>query len=273
MIEINFDICTKCGLCVKDCFFKAIEPETFSVIERRCTYCGHCVSICPVNAVSSDKIQSETLKSIPPEFSDNLLTLIKNRRSIRLYKEEDVESAIVDKIIDAVSYTPTGTNSCETSVTVIARREKVKSLSDRMIKFFITASTFLFNPITYPFLTLFAGKTMTKKLFGYKRRLLKNREEQKDLLTHYAPLLFIFHADVKKSAVPSQDTIIKATAGLYYAESLGLGTCFNGFVVIGLNANKKLKKLAGIPESHKVYETFTAGWPAVKYKRTFKRNL
>ncbi len=52
--EINEDLCSGCGACVKTCMFKAssIDPlKNISVIdEQRCKGCGNCVTSCPTGA-------------------------------------------------------------------------------------------------------------------------------------------------------------------------------------------------------------------------------
>jgi hypothetical protein len=54
---------------------------------------------------------------------------------------------------------------------------------------------------------------------------------------------------------------------MYFAESMGIGTCFNGFLVIGINTCKKARKYLNIPKGHKIYESFTAGYAEFSYNR------
>ncbi len=268
---IDLQKCTRCGLCVKDCFFNAIDKEKMNIIEKKCSLCGHCIAVCPVNAVSSDSISIEQINKVSDGFKFDFINLVRSRRSVRHYREEHVDDKIVADIVDVLNYTPTGTNSQATYVTVINSQQKIRDLSFKMMRFFHTFSKVFFNPITFPIFCVFLGVSLTKTIFRYRARLKKSLNENKDILTHNAPMVMIFHADTKRSAVPEQDAIIKATVGLYYAESLGLGTCFNGFLVKGFNASRKLKEIAGIPLNHRVYETFTAGYPDIKYQRTFCR--
>lgn len=46
------DRCIECGMCLKKCSFKAIEPGTpYKVISSRCDDCGDCITVCPVDAI------------------------------------------------------------------------------------------------------------------------------------------------------------------------------------------------------------------------------
>lgn len=56
------------------------------------------------------------------------------------------------------------------------------------------------------------------------------------------------------------------------AESLGLGTCFCGFLNSTANSHPELKKMLQIPEKNDVILSFTLGYPSVKYLRMVPRN-
>ena len=50
------DKCIECGLCMKNCSFKAIkEGSPYSVISEKCDDCGSCIENCPVNAIELSK--------------------------------------------------------------------------------------------------------------------------------------------------------------------------------------------------------------------------
>ncbi|MBI9102612.1 MAG: 4Fe-4S binding protein [Spirochaetales bacterium] len=50
------DKCIECGLCLKNCTFKAIKEGTpYSVIPERCDDCGTCIANCPVDAIELSK--------------------------------------------------------------------------------------------------------------------------------------------------------------------------------------------------------------------------
>ncbi len=262
--------CNSCKLCVKNCVAKAINESTIEINEKKCILCGHCTAICPSDAVTIDGIFGDTIESLPEGFSSQLESLIINRRSIRNYTDGEIPRELVEKIVNTVNCSPTGTNSRKVGITVIDSREKIKALSDIIMKHFDIVTKVLLNFVTYPFLVLFLGKSMTEKLFSYKKAIYKYWEGN-DILTHKAPLLFIFHSN-KGATSPDQDTVIWATTALYFAETLGLGTCFNGFLVVGINTCKKARKFLNIPKNHKIYETFTAGYPLYKYKKGIIRD-
>lgn len=250
-------------MCVKDCVSNAIDEETKKIDGDRCSLCSHCLSICPAGAVSIDNIKPEPLRKLPEDMAGIFEDLVFKRRSVRIYKDIPISEEIINKIIDLTRYAPTGTNSQKVYITVINSKEKIKYFSDMVMKFFTNLSGLL-NPVFLPIVKLFLGSAKTNTIYGYKD-YLKKYWEGKNILTYDAPCLFIFHAP-KNSSTPEQDGVIWATTALYYTETLGIGTCFNGFLVRALNAKSKFKRHLSIPKNHTVLETFTAGYPVYSYK-------
>ena len=269
---IDLEKCTDCRLCIKDCISKAIVSGTKEILPDKCNLCGHCTAVCPEGAVSIGGRRGEEIKPLPQEFPNYFDTLVRKRRSVRNYRKQNVTDEHVDKILKTTVHAPTGTNSRKTAVTVLNSREKINQLSDIVMDHFKIVTRLIFNPLTYPFLLLLYGKKQTKKYFSYKK-MISEYGQGRNTLTYDAPLLMIFHVD-RKSSTPGQDGIIWATTAMYTAESLGIGTCFNGFLVIGINTCRKARKFLNIPKGHKIYETFTAGYPDFSYKRyTIKEDL
>jgi heterodisulfide reductase subunit A len=56
-IDVNLDVCGRCGVCVAICPYEApsmitIDEEIDLVIDvNKCKRCGICVAACPVNAI------------------------------------------------------------------------------------------------------------------------------------------------------------------------------------------------------------------------------
>ncbi|MDZ4159490.1 MAG: 4Fe-4S binding protein [Anaerolineaceae bacterium] len=52
--EIKLDLCTGCGVCVRECPTQALEMRAaFPVFSRSeaCTYCTDCEALCPQHAI------------------------------------------------------------------------------------------------------------------------------------------------------------------------------------------------------------------------------
>ena len=269
---IDLEKCVDCKLCIKDCIAGAIISDTKEIIQDKCILCSHCAAVCPEGAVSIGGRKGEEIEPLPEDFPLYFDRLVRKRRSVRNYKKENVTGDHIRKILKTTVHAPTGTNSRKTAVTVLESREKIEELTDIVMNHFKNLAKVILNPFTYPFLLLIYGKKKTEKYFAYKA-MISEYGKGKNILTHDTPLLMIFHAD-RKSSTPGQDGIIWAATAVYCAESLGIGTCFNGFLVIGINTCRKARNFLSIPKGHKIFETFTAGYPEFSYRRyTIKEDL
>ena len=61
--SINTDLCMKCGLCVDECNYDAIDTtgDEYKVIEVACQSCGKCAALCPTNAIDLRQFLDEQI--------------------------------------------------------------------------------------------------------------------------------------------------------------------------------------------------------------------
>ena len=55
------------------------------------------------------------------------------------------------------------------------------------------------------------------------------------------------------------------------AHTMGLGSCFLGFVQLAASEDKDIKHWLGIPEENQAYGAMVLGRPAVRYRRLIER--
>ena len=115
MVVFDQDLCTGCEACIKDCPGSAIKLEDGKAQScRACIQCGHCVAVCPVKAVSIPEYEmNEVEEYVEADFKvcpDQYLRAVKFRRSIRSFKEKNLEKEKLEHILDAGRYTATAKN-------------------------------------------------------------------------------------------------------------------------------------------------------------------
>lgn len=109
---LNFSIdtqkCTKCGLCAADCPVFIIDMENgYPTIaadkESSCYKCQHCFAICPTGALSLlglNPTDSQSLTAGNFSDPDKFEMLIKGRRTVRRYKDENLDPALFQRLLD-----------------------------------------------------------------------------------------------------------------------------------------------------------------------------
>ena len=109
-LNIDQESCIKCGKCVRVCpsdiFTQERAGETIGLVRvESCIVCGHCVDVCPTGSVSHSEFPPEKTHTI--DYSqmptpEQVMLLIKSRRSNRTLTSRPVPKKMLDKIVEAV---------------------------------------------------------------------------------------------------------------------------------------------------------------------------
>lgn len=279
--EIDQSKCTKCGICLKVCapvMYEMHGGQVTLVRPEWCFHCGHCGAACPAGAIReafSEPVPAGAPEIVSPAFSDGLQLLFRSRRSVRKYKKKPVSREDIEKILEAGRYTATGTNAQTLRYMVITDPEKIDEL--RRIAFPAVLKMFAFvGKLTkLPFASRLMGEELRDRMKNRYVEGMKLFEEQmrrgEDKLFHDAPAIILVFAEKF-----DETQAFSAAAALYncslMAHTLGIGCCFNGFLWMAINFNRKLRKWFGLPRNLKCYGAMTLGYQEVKYHRLVRRN-
>jgi nitroreductase/Pyruvate/2-oxoacid:ferredoxin oxidoreductase delta subunit len=265
MMNVNSEKCVGCGLCVKDCFLKCIEivNEKAKINNVTCMKCGHCIAVCPKDAVSTDEYNMDDVKEYSEsEFkieSDTLLNFIKFRRTTRQFKNKDVETEKLLKIIEAGRFTQTGTNSHNVSYIVV--KDNIEQLKEMALENLKNRGEELLknlNPQTIHFKRY--AQMWIKMYNEYKEDPKVN-----DKLFFNAPALILVVSDSQVNGALASSNMELMT------NAQGLGTFFSGFFAMAAQGNENIRELLGLEGNKEIITCMVIGYPNVKYTRTVPR--
>ena len=258
---VNKQSCTKCGLCVADCPARiiAMSDGGFPAIalekEAACYKCQHCFAICPTAAVSILGLKSEDSRPLAGNYPDpdQVETLIKGRRSVRRYKDENLEPVLLQRLLEVAWHAPTGVNSRQVRFTVVDDREKLAKLRDEVMA---------------GLGRLVRNNALPEGMGFYADFVRVWEEKGLDIIFRGAPHLLV--ATVPKHVPsPLPDCLIALSYFELYAQANGVGTVWNGLAKWAINdLLPDTRQLLGIPEDHLVGYVMAFGLPAVRYART-----
>ena len=260
-ITVDKEKCINCGLCIKDCFIGCLgfdggkTPGYLPGMDQNCAGCQHCMTVCPKGALSLDGMDPDELQN--PVFADpdDLLGMIKSRRSVRSYKQKDVPTEKMEKIKEMLSYPPTGGNLDNLHFTIVGSKEKMDEI----------------RKVTYDAISKL---TPDSSMYHMKGFVEASVAAGRDIVYASAPAMIV-GAVHKQMFAPGCDTVDPIIALSYfelYAASLGLGTLWDDFAVTVATAIPEVYAKLEIPEDYKLSFILTFGEPAVKYPRVPEKN-
>jgi nitroreductase len=176
-----------------------------------------------------------------------------------------VEEENLKLLIENMKHYPSASNARPIEITIVQSKETVQSLNDQTAQTLIQSIRRYTSPMVMPILHFLAPNMDLPRLNNYKKQFMARNKPGSSLICHHAPLVLLFHAPVKKYGMADADANIWATYTSIYASTMGLGSCFNGFIVMAMKRNKSMRKEFRLPAGHQVYAALLIGHPEVKY--------
>ena len=265
LFTIDEKKCKRDGICVAECPIRIIAmKDTSSVPEptpdaaARCIRCGHCVAVCPHGAFTHSMLKTGDFPSIDKALSlsaEQAEQFLRSRRSIRTYEDRPVEQEKLQKLIDVARYAPTGGNSQLVSWLVVNSREEVKKVTAMVVDHM--------RELVQAKAPIALNYRLDRVVAGWKMGI--------DGVTRGAPALVFAHAP-KVYGLGAVD----CTSALAYldlaAPTLGLGTCWAGFVLLALPQWQPLREALALPAESAVHGVMMIGYPKYQYQRLVPRN-
>ncbi|WP_405296237.1 nitroreductase family protein [Methanobrevibacter sp.] len=250
-LSIDEELCTACKLCSQVCIRDNIVVGGFAVeVGSNCFECGHCMAVCKVGAISlksyeahEDRIVDYDSREIPVGY-DDLLQFLKQRRSIRWFKNKKIDKETFAKLFEGAYYSPSAQNSQDVEFVVLD--EKLDE----------------FMELVYDIIKVQEDEFFRIREFG--DYLNDNSiKEFHPLLWQGKQLILTFSTD-KTSAV------IANTRLELLAYSLGLGGFYSLFILKAdeIDHERLMEFFPGIDVKKHMYSSFVIGYPKVKFRRT-----
>jgi nitroreductase/NAD-dependent dihydropyrimidine dehydrogenase PreA subunit len=260
MNPLTFDLekCTRCGACVAECPLRLVTlreegPGVVAGDEELCIACGHCVAVCPEAAASHVEVPVGDCPpldaSVAPK-AETVEAFLRARRSIRQYQGTPVSPELLERLIRLACFAPSGHNSQPWEWLVISGRAELDALAGHVLAW------------------MRERETDQPELFQRLRwdRILDAAAAGQDRILRGAPHLVIVHAAKDNRLAPAASITALAYLELA-APSLGLGTCWAGYLTTAAGVFAPLQGALGLPEGHVTYGAAMVGHPAVHYAR------
>jgi nitroreductase len=171
------------------------------------------------------------MRELPMDF----LKIAAERRSVRRYRDEDVPAGLLDQVLEAVRWAPSGGNIQPWEVIVVRDPETRKALQETLGGYNPARKAVLNAPV----LLVLCGQVKIPDAY----------RKDKEVVTKFGDWWFMFHL-----GCAAQNLALAAHA-------LGLGS-----VMVGFFDHDKAKEILSVPEAYEVVLMIPLGYPAATPK-------
>lgn len=274
-LSIDRESCIKCGRCVAVCPSKIFsQQKKGSAVEinfiESCILCGQCVAVCPTASVMhssfpSSKVHETDYSQLPT--AEQLMLLLKNRRSNRAFSNKAIPQESIDMILEAAHRAPTGSNAQHVRFILVTNPDKLRLITQFTMDVFASTVKKLKNPLLKPLIKLSMPDAF-KYLPVFERLQREYALGNDGILRGAAAVLFI--CTPKGSRMGAADANLAYQNGSLMAESLGVSQFYTGFVINAANMKKqKLEKILGI--DGQINAGMALGMPLFRFKNYIDR--
>jgi ferredoxin len=286
-IKTNPELCNGCGLCVSVCKDFSLVIEDNKVKKSNtpffgCIGCGHCMAICPNGAIEiyGRELSPEHLFELPNREDiasyEQLLALLQYRRSIRDFKDKNVEPELIERILTAARTSPMGLPPSDVNVLIFNGKEKTRAFA-KDFSDYLKGIRFMTSKFFLTLMRPFWGKENDEVFKGFINPLFSAYIDEMDKGNNYinydAPLAIYFYGSPYSDPA---DPIVAATYAMIAAEALGLGTCMLGAVHPFIQNGRKAEKFRekhNIKCKSKEGLFIIFGYPKFKYQKGVNRTF
>ena len=289
VMKVDEDKCNKCELFMKNCPFRCWEKneEGYPVLKEKyeCFSCYNCMVACPNDAlliVDSYHVDDGFFKTEPyplpaemplePKDADGNPTewneiekTVLARRSVRNFKDKPVPEPLIQRILEAGRFAPSAGNCQPWKFVVITDKEIIKELDN--------VATGLLKNVHVTYLNDDSVKGLEEMVKGPPlnggsadpRLILGGMGtvgmKENVLPSLGAPAVILLLGDERAISRPQLNIGICGQTMNLVAESLGIKTCWSGFVAAGANNHPTLKTKLGIEYPWICISSLCMGYP------------
>lgn len=211
-----------------------------------------------------NKISQEDIEKLRTSFTETEQVILK-RRSVRLYKKEQIPEFMVKRILEAARFAPSAGNCQPWKFVVVRDPEIIQGITDSTVKVARVFKKLIdyrqpgnrWKMFFAKLLTRIKPNEMHPTPFGAVTLLA----DEKLSLYHKAPTVILIFKDVRGIGSPDLDCGIAGQNMVLAAHSMGLGTCWVSFTKLAFQYQKQWNEFFNISYPYKFLTSVGVGWP------------
>ena len=264
MIVVDENRCTACGTCVKICHEHCISlvEGAARIDDRFCSTCTQCVAICPQQALSWDGLPPAAYDPARLPSVEQLDELFKQRRTIRSFKNEPLDRALLLEIVHTAAYAPAHSHTLR--AILVDDPQIIQFLDDAVMHFNRRIYNLLYRPRLLRALILKIAPQRAAEYLKVQPKL--ERALASGRAYPSPPVALLFLADDRRTLLARDSAQYALYNAMLYAQAKGIGCrCLVGNQMI-FNSSRAVRARLGLEKNERIYGTVGLGVPAVRFR-------
>jgi nitroreductase len=211
--------------------------------------------------------REESIERLKFDFTETEKVIL-SRRSVRLYKKEQVPEFMVRRILEAGRFAPSAGNSQPWKFIVMRDPQVIEGITKTVVNLCVllrrmtdyTRPGYGWMKPSVKFFTRLRYNDLHPVPFGAISLIAQGKLS----VWHGAPTVILIFKDVRGVSNPDLDCGIAGQNMVLAAQSMGLGTCWVGFARPAFEYIAKWRNYFGIEFPFKFASSLAVGWPKGK---------
>lgn len=292
VMKVDETKCNKCGLCMKNCPFRAWEKDTNDIPKIKenyeCFSCYNCMVACPQDAISivdpyhvdagywkTDPHPLPAKMPLEPKDEEGnpiewntIEKAVFNRRSVRNFKDKPVPESLIQRVLEAGRFAPSGGNCQPWKFIVITNKALIDKINKEVYKILSSMYKLYLDDNMVKNLTSIIeripftpGNVDPRLILGGMGTIFKVGEQ---FVSLGAPCIILLLGDERAISGTDLNIGIAGQNMNLVANSLGIKACWNGFIAKVINEVKSLQRKLGIKKPWVSVASLCIGYPKFK---------
>jgi nitroreductase/NAD-dependent dihydropyrimidine dehydrogenase PreA subunit len=259
IVEVDPQRCTFCGACLDLCtgeVYGESNGRALALAPEECWLCGHCVAACPSDAI---RHSDYPLNACPPldrgalPSLDALVTLFRERRSARVFRDEPVPRDLVGELVDIARWVPSASNEQPVDWLAFDDPERIARLAASTVEVLAAELPGQAPEVDEEFASL-----------------AQAHARGEDPIFFRAPVVLVAHVPTADD-FGRDDSVYAAYNLMLAAQRRALGTCQIGYFHLALDRSKELHRTLGLAQDRRPEVTLVLGYPVYCFHRLLPR--
>jgi Fe-S-cluster-containing hydrogenase component 2 len=260
MVTLDEALCIGCGSCVDICHEDCITlvDQIARVDHELCSTCTQCIAICPQQALSWDGSPPTAFDLARLPTPGQLDELFKERRTVRHFRDEKLDRALVEEIVSYGIYAPT--NHYDLRAVVVDEPAVIDELEQLNLQFVKRIYNLFYRPkIVFNLL-----RRLTPAMQEKDKVKIEEGLEEGRVFSHAPAIVFV--VGYKWIAHAEASAHYALYNMILYAQAKGIGSTISGGGKLALAGSKAARELLRLRKGESILAILLLGQPAVQFE-------